>query len=531
MRSDRGVRRHISALGAACLAAAAAVASVGSAAAGDHDAKREHAGPLHRPGAPLLAVVALAEQRVTIYDAKGKILQAPVSTGATGLETPAGIYSVVQKKVEHHSNIYEDGSMPFMQRITWTGIALHGGVLPGHPASHGCVRMPMAFAQHLFGLTDLGLRVIIVREDVQPSDIRHPLLFKPNAAHSPLSPVTQSLFRPSAREQGADRRGQRTANDAPLPGSARYLQVLKSVAAAKSEQAGAAVNKAVEAKAAAARIAAEVAPAARTLRAAEADAGKADTLVKSAERAFETATSSESRRQAGQGKERALAKLAQAQAQLQSAKAQSQARIDAAGRASDAAAAAEAAKQDALDAADAAARNTSPVSVFISRKTQRLYLRQGFQPVFEGPIAIRDADKPIGTYIFTALSYRDDGAEVRWSVVSMYRNGNHAKPVTQGEAGGRKTEAAPADVVGAMAALDRISIPQVTRDRISRIVLPGSSLIVSDEGAHIETGKDTDFVVLLSGEPQGGIKSRRREFEARPRGDGYFGSPFGFRLF
>ena len=163
MRSDRGVRRYISVLGAVGLAASTAVTSIGSAdAAGERDAKREQIWALHRPDAPMFAVVALAEQRVTIYDAEGKLLQAPVSTGATGLETPAGIYSIVQKKAEHHSNIYEDGFMPFTQRITWTGIALHGGVLPGYPASHGCVRMPMEFAKHLFGLTDLGLRVIIV---------------------------------------------------------------------------------------------------------------------------------------------------------------------------------------------------------------------------------------------------------------------------------------------------------------------------------------------------------------------------------
>jgi L,D-transpeptidase catalytic domain len=529
MRSDRGVGRYISVLGAVGLAASTVITGIGSvAAAGERDAKREQAGSLHRPGAPMLAVVALAEQRVTIYDAEGMILQAPVSTGTTGLETPAGIYSVVQKKAEHHSNIYEDGSMPFMQRITWTGIALHGGVLPGYPASHGCVRMPMEIAQHLFGMTDLGLRVIIVREDIEPTDIRHPLLFKPNAAHVPLAPVTQSLFRPSGRDQGA----QRIANDiAPLPGSARYLQVLKSIAAAKSQEAAAAASKAGEAKSAAARRAAEAAAAAKSLRTAEADASKADTLLKAAERALETATSPQSLAQAGQAKEKAVAKLAQAQAQLESAKAQSQARIDAAGRARDAAAAAEAAKEDALEAANGAVRKMSPISVFISRKTQRLYVRQGFQPVFEGPIAIRDADKPIGTYVFTARSYRNDGAEVRWSVVSMYKNENDTKPVTQGQAA-RKAEAAPADVVGAMATLDRIGIAPEARERISEIILPGSSLIVSDEGAHIETGKDTDFVVLLSGEPQGGIKSRRREFGARPRGDGYFfGSPFGFRLF
>jgi hypothetical protein len=123
-----------------------------------------------------------------------------------------------------------------------------------------------------------------------------------------------------------------------------------------------------------------------------------------------------------------LTKLAQAQAQLQSAKAQSQATIDAAGRASDAAAAAEAAKQDALEAADEATRKTSPDSVFISRKTQRLYLRQGFQPVFEGPIALRGADKPIGTYIFTALSYSDDSGEARWSLVSSIGTGTMPSP-------------------------------------------------------------------------------------------------------
>src|SRR5436190_13213456 len=132
------------------------------------------------PGAPLLAVVALGEQHVTIYGAQGKIMEAPVSTGSTGLETPAGTYSVVQKEEFHQSNVYEDGNMPFMERITWTGIALHAGVLPGHPASHGCVRMPPPFAQRLFGMTEIGLRVIVVRNDIQPADISHPALFKPN---------------------------------------------------------------------------------------------------------------------------------------------------------------------------------------------------------------------------------------------------------------------------------------------------------------------------------------------------------------
>src|SRR5437868_12276497 len=100
-----------------------------------------------RAGPPVMAVVSLSKQRVTIYDANGWIMRAPVSSGRRGYETPAGIYSVIQKEVEHYSNLYDDGYMPFMQRITWSGIALHGGPVPGYAASHGCARMPVAFAE------------------------------------------------------------------------------------------------------------------------------------------------------------------------------------------------------------------------------------------------------------------------------------------------------------------------------------------------------------------------------------------------
>ncbi len=191
----------------------------------------------------------------------------------------------------------------------------------------------------------------------------------------------------------------------------------------------------------------------------------------------------------------------------------------------DEAKAAEATRDAAVEAADEATRRMSPVSVFISRKTQRLYIRQGYQPVFETPVTIRDADKPIGSYVFTALSYLSS-AEVRWSVVSMYRSADSAAPPAQGKRGkadARNSDVAPADVAGAKAALDRIAIPRDAIDRISAVVLPGSSLIISDEGASIETGKDTDFVVLMSGEPQGGIKARRRE--PRYRNDDFFGGP------
>ena len=505
------------------------------------DAKRA-AGQASGPGAPMLAIVSLGDQRVSIYDGNGRrILQSPVSTGQTGLETPSGIYSIVQKKEIHQSNVYEDGNMPFMQRITWTGIALHAGVLPGYAASHGCVRMPHAFAQYLFGLTDIGMRVIILRDDVAPADIEHPALFKPDPRRTELALAAPPVSdRPPPVRLGASSTGV-----ALVPGSARQLEILRSIAEAKSAEAGAATKKASDARAVAARKAAETAPAVRALRAAEANAAKAEENLQGAERALEAARTkaaesapesagpADAVRAADQAREKAAAKVAETKAQLEAAKAQVQARMDTATRADEEAKAAEAARDAAIEAAEDAGRKTSPVSVFISRKTQRLYVRQGYLPIFEGPVTIRDADKPIGTFVFTALGYRDTGTDVRWIVVSMYKYSDTMEPLagparTPGE--GHALEAIPADVTAAGTALERIAIAPDDRERISEVVLPGSSLIISDEGASIETGKDTDFVIVMSAEPQGGLKARRREPRYRDD-DFFFGggrSPFGF---
>ncbi len=529
MKSKASLDRRIGFIGIAGLALLASVGSIGPADARDgRDGKRDDFGQSRRTGAPMLAIVSLSDQRVTIYDAEGKILQSPVSTGSTGYETPAGIYSVVQKKEVHQSNVYEDGNMPFMQRITWTGIALHAGVLPGQPASHGCVRLPHAFAQRLFDLTDIGLRVIVVRDDILPRDITHPALFKPDPAHRQAALAVPPADRSSGSGQAPKLRvgvAPSETETSASPGSAKHLQILKSMAAAKTADAEAATKRASVAKLAAARRAAEAAPATRMLRAAESNRARAEELLKAAERGIETASSPESVTKAELAKEKAAAKVAETQAQLQAAKAQAQAKLDAAESAAGELKTAEAARDAAVEAADEATRKMSPVSVFISRKTQRLYIRQGYQPVFETPVTIRDPDKPIGSYVFTALSYLGS-ADVRWSVVSMYKNADGAAPAVQakrGKADTRNIEAAPADVAGAKAALDRIAIPRDAIDRISDVVLPGSSLIISDEGASIETGKDTDFVVLMSGEPQGGIKARRRE--PRYRNDDFFGGP------
>jgi hypothetical protein len=187
-----------------------------------------------------MAIVSLGEQRVTIYDAEGRILRAPVSTGQTGYETPAGIYSVIQKEAEHYSNLYDDASMPFMQRITWSGIALHAGPLPGYPASHGCVRMPYEFAQRLFDMTKIGMRVIVARNDVRPVEIDHPVLFKPKLVRADLALKALTAHWDAAREeaQAAAPDAAPPEADGPSPASpAKPLVMLKSLAAAKIAEA------------------------------------------------------------------------------------------------------------------------------------------------------------------------------------------------------------------------------------------------------------------------------------------------------
>src|SRR5712675_1617084 len=163
-------------------------------AAGDHAGATDRRGERfvesieqRSAGKPIMAIVSLRSQRITVYDAKGWILRAPVSSGQKGRETPAGIFSVIQKVEEHYSNLYDDAFMPHMQRITWSGIALHGGVLPGRPASHGCIRLPFDFAERLFDATTMGMRVIVAPGDVAPIEIAHPLLFQPKPGAAALA--------------------------------------------------------------------------------------------------------------------------------------------------------------------------------------------------------------------------------------------------------------------------------------------------------------------------------------------------------
>ena len=153
-------------------------------------------------GEPIMAIVSIKTQQVTFYDADGWILRAPVSTGISGRETPAGVFAVIEKDKDHHSTLYDDAWMPNMQRITWNGVALHGGPLPGYAASHGCVRMPFGFAEKLFDKTWIGMRVIISPNDAAPVEFSHPALFVPNKEAIAAAPARAETLSREAEDAG-----------------------------------------------------------------------------------------------------------------------------------------------------------------------------------------------------------------------------------------------------------------------------------------------------------------------------------------
>jgi hypothetical protein len=406
-------------------------------------------------GEPIMAIVSIKTQQVTFYDAEGWIFRAPVSTGTTGRETPAGVFAVLEKDLDHHSSLYDDASMPNMQRITWNGIALHGGPLPGHAASHGCVRMPYDFAEKLFDKTRIGMRVIIAPNDAAPVEFSHPALFVPNAQALATAPA----------------RAERLAREA-----------------------AEAVKTADEAKKAAARAPREMASLTASLRKLEWLKTRADTELAFADKALAAAKTDEARTRAEDLKQKAAAKAAELGTQLDTARADAKSKVEAAAAAKDAAKAAETRKANAAKAANDAKLALEPVSVYISRATQKLYVRRNthkewpdggevFDATIEVPVTIRNPEKPIGTHVFTAVARNDAG--LRWTAVTI-DNGDDAKD-----------------------ALDRVTIPQEVLDRIAPTALPRSSIIVSDEPLSRETNYRTEFVAVLNNQPQGGFVTRK----------------------
>ena len=459
-------------------------------------------------GAPIMAVVAIKDQRVSLYDANGGAIRARISSGRTGYESPVGVFSILQKNRDHHSNLYDDASMPFMQRLTWSGVALHAGDLPGYPASHGCVRLPYGFAEDIFSRTKVGMRVVLVRDNVSPIGISHANLPKPAPAGD-VAIVSKTAYAAQDDEDG----NPFEPNLSNWPTRQAQFEQLKAAAIAKLAAANATTAQAIAAKKLLADKTKPRLKAQRMLAAADSAKKAADDKLARADRDLVSAKPSQrakredaklAAQQAAAAAEAKRAALAAAIAPIEGEFQSAQAAFTAA----------ETVKNAAFLAAKEAERKTLPISIFISRKTQMLYVRQGHEPVFDMPVTIAEPEKPIGTYVFTAVDYADQGADLKWTAVSLLRTGGSRDYDRDYDREERRADLAgappPTDVALATGVLDRITMPPAAMQRIAGYVWPGSSLIVSDEPQSKETGKATDNIIVVSTEPQGALKMRPR---------------------
>jgi lipoprotein-anchoring transpeptidase ErfK/SrfK len=324
----------------------------------------------------LTVVVSLKKQRLTLYSDGQPIGGSKVSTGQPGHNTPTGVFSIIQKDRWHRSNIYDDAPMYFMQRITWSGVALHQGVVPNYPASHGCVRLPEAFARQLWSATKLGVRVIISRDDPEPVAISHPLLF--THSHEQLLAKHDVFLTPTNVTQAAFDAA--VSLGPTITATAMFAEHVTALTG------GASIS---------------------------------DNLFEMSEPNPTTFFT---------GSAPTIAPL-----------------------------------------------KPGPISVLISRKEGRLFVRKGFEPLFSAPVTFERSTEAIGTHVFTALATKGDNDSLRWIAMTAKAS---SSPLTAADT------------------LDRVTIPAQAAERISSLISAGASLVVTDEGLGPETGVGTDFIVL-----------------------------------
>lgn len=582
---------------AAILAAFALATAAGPAVSAERrKAKTEPQAQIQTPISPPTVLVSLRKQRLRVFDGTREITSSRISSGKAGFATPTGVFSILEKKVYHESNIYDGAPMPFMQRVTWSGIALHAGVVPGYPASHGCVRLPHAFSKSLFQLTSVGARVIITQDEASPVEFSHPALFKPLPENDPPVAATQgsnaaeprvaandataadraalttlvgaaAAAAAPAHAIAADAAAHAPSDDRPrsraeakrrfaekLAGLETAMRAAEEKKKAASETAKAAVRAAQDAET---RLNEVRRPFEQVLRAAAA----AETAREQASRAYRdflnktgvkeppqrASTSSNKKRNArDRERERELARereekaardaLSPEERELELEERLLDAVVDvkdtregakiaevAIAEAKSAFEKADAERKSAIEAVQAAivdlrktqtalidgkaeaVRRDRPLSVFISLKTQRLYIRQGFEPIFETPIEVDDPGT-VGTHVLTAVDYDQSGNDFRWQLVTAQpprlaaaaavedepkKKGKRKEP--EGRAVGLNSAMA---LEAATAALDSIKIPADVAEQISELAKPGTSLIISEKPLSHETGKGTEFVVL-----------------------------------
>jgi lipoprotein-anchoring transpeptidase ErfK/SrfK len=495
-----------------------------------------------KPQGPLIIAIAIEKQVLKVYDANGYFAETPISTGMRGHSTPMGVFSVIQKHKYHHSNIYSAAPMPYMQRITWSGVAMHAGVLPGYPASHGCIRMPMNFAVKMWGWTRMGARVVITPGELAPESFAHPLLAAQKTAPAVAAAAPPRDFATTARSDkavivgttatglelkstvGHDQRTHTadarvalslprsplTISDAIASGPYGAQNKPDTEAASNSVEVGASDDT----KSAAAPVA--------DSKPAETASGHADALSASLEDAAKGEVPAIEAVKAEDGKpEAAMETAAVADVKADAPKPGEPKAIDRPEQpanektAADAGADIPAVSKDQARPADQdkatvsrpelailpIPKRSGQIAVFVSRKDNKLYVRQNFAPLFDVPVTIAPSDRQLGTHVFTAQTDKEDANLLHWSVVSMpvvMRQDDDERASRRRKTTGA-IEVKPAPLPdSATEALDRLTIPTDAMARITEALSTGGSIIVSDQGINSgETGEGTDFIIPL----------------------------------
>ena len=510
-----------------------------------------------KPQGPLIIAVSIEKQKVRIYDANGFFAESPVSTGMPGHSTPMGVFSIIQKHKFHHSNIYSGAPMPYMQRITWSGVAMHAGVLPGYPASHGCIRMPMAFAMKMWNWTKMGARVVVTPGEMTPANFSHPLLVTQKAA--PAAAQESKIEAPfgTKSDKGADAATttmpvassvtsetrlelRSTVGHTDIPASLREQTHTADASDAMPAASSATMSDATSTRAPEpkpettksdeAKSEMDLAPAKPAeVTTGEAKPAEAEKTTSEAVTPAPTdiATAKENANEADKP-EMSASEAVKAEAKTTESASETKAdevkpettkveapKADAPKtpepvKAADAPAAEPDAKKDPARLPGIAKpelpKRTGQIAVFISRKDSKLYVRQEFKPLFDAPITIAPSDRPLGTHVFTAETDKTDTSLLRWSVVTLpvtarnaARHDGDDRPSRRRRMAGAPVEAKPLPTPDSPTeALDRITIPADVMARVNDALTSGASIIVSDQGINQgETGEGTDFIVSL----------------------------------
>lgn len=489
-----------------------------------------------KPQGPLIIAVSIEQQKVRVYDANGLFAESPVSTGMKGHSTPMGVFSIIQKHKMHRSNIYSGAPMPYMQRITWSGVAMHAGVLPGYPASHGCIRMPTAFAMKMWNWTRMGARVIITPGQITPASFSHPLLVAQKVVPQPLIANDPATDAPAVKsDKGADAgHATKPANsslaNSGIANSEASLDLRSTVGhpaplreqthTADARGALPAINAVVsDATSSAARIQpvsdtsnAEVKadapnsePGANSADSSEptktdiAASEGAKTEDKPGEAKIDVSSEMKSEEVNAEAPTAAIANAGPARAEAPKAE---EAKTDEAktnesktneSKAAEkpaepvkavadtpaAPAVAPDAKKDTarLPGAEKAVKAEPPrrpgqIAVLVSRKDSKLYVRENFKPQFDVPITIAPSDRALGTHVFTAEADKKDPNLLRWSVVSLPVTARNAARTDEDDRFARRRKMAG----GAAAATKPLPAPNSPAEALDRITVAPEAL-------------------------------------------------------